>query len=126
MYICPTCDSEIEKPSYQNNRPFCPGGHRVFNESASKALLNGLAWGILLLVAASLGQAWILAIPVAVVGITLYKAWRLSRHKGLTRRLSKSFLCFGVGFLLPVMLLIYPGSKQLSIDRGLLQHLFSH
>jgi hypothetical protein len=122
MYICPTCDAETKKPSYENNKPFCPQGHRVFNESASKGLLNGFAWGVLLLGAATFGQNWIVAIPLAVIGVSLYKGWRLSQRSGPTRRLSKRFSSFGVGVLLPISLLIYPALEQVHAHLVMLLH----
>ena len=115
MYICPTCGAETNQPSHKNNRPYCANGHRTFDESASRGLLSGLLWGLLLLGLAAVGQAWILAIPLAAAGISLYKAWRLSRHERPSRRLAKRFSSFGVGVLLPIGLLIYPGLKQLHV-----------
>jgi hypothetical protein len=124
MYICPTCDTEIKKPSIENNRPYCPSGHPVFNESASKGLIYGLIWGVLLVGVFTVAQNWVLAVPVATVGISLYKAWRLSRHTGLARRLSKSYLLFGIGMTLPMGLLLYPGSRQIYAFLGLLRQRF--
>jgi hypothetical protein len=111
MYICPTCDAETKQPSYENNKPFCPQGHRV-QRICVKGLAEWLCLGVLLVGAATLGQNWIVAIPLAVICISLYKGWRLSRHRGPTRRLSKRFSSFGVGVLLPIGLLIYTGPKQ--------------
>jgi hypothetical protein len=77
-----------------------------------------MAWagGILLLVCVTLGQLWIMAIPPAVAGVSLYKAWSLSRHEGRPpRMLVNSFLFFGVGVLLPMGLVIYPGHTQLHL-----------
>lgn len=111
MYICPTCDSETATPTFENNRAYCASGHRVFSESPVKGFLGGLPWGIMAVGIAAADMRWILAVLFAAVGITLYKAWRLSRNTSLTRRLSKNFLSFGIGCLLPTGLLIYPGSK---------------
>lgn len=122
MYICPTCNSETTQPIYKNNRPFCPGGHRVFNESVLRALMNGLVWGIVLLLVVTMAQDWVLVIPFAAAGVSLYKAWRLSQRGGLPRRLSRTFLSFSIGILLPMGLLIYPGSKQISANLGVVRH----
>ena len=119
MYICPTCGAETTLPSYKNNRPFCVSGHRVYNDSALVGLLNGVAWGVVLLICACLGQNWILAVPFAAGSVALYKGWQLSRRNRPSRKLARTFLYFAVGVLLPFGLLVYPGLPHLRAILGL-------